>query len=209
MKKTSLLTFMILASLLFVSCTIKPSLTPINIHQVDIGKDGKMFFEIIDTHQKVVVKNRTNLPGIHHDVDENNYQPEPYVEFLKKNIIENLLKSPGLEILMSKDGAEFLIQFNLQHFDVYRETSGGAAAVSILLGGLLGAALMEETCTAEIKGVVTVTDMNSDSIICSFNTNVSEKVEFRMNDVKKGYTNATQQASTELVKQIIAGLTNC
>ena len=196
-------------ALLFVGCTLKPTLTPVNIFQVDIGKDGKMYFELVDSHRKVVVKNKTNLPGIHHDVDENNYLPQPFVQYLEKNIIDNLKKSPGLEILNSKDGAEFLINFNLQYFDVYRETSGGAAAAGILIGGLLGAALMEETCTAEIKGVVTVQNINTGEVLCTFNPDVKESVEFKMNDLKKGYTNATQQASSELVKQIILGLANC
>jgi len=194
---------------LFVGCALKPTLSPVSIFQVDIGKDGKMYFEFVDSHRKVVVKNRTNLPGIHHDVDENNYLPQPFVQYLKKNIIDNLKKSPGLELLNSKDGADFLINFNLQHFDVFRETSGGAAAAGILVGGLLGAALMEETCTAEIKGVVTVQDIVTGEVLCTFNPDVRETVEFRMNDAKKGYKNATQQASSELVKQIILGLTNC
>jgi len=199
----------VLLVMLFAGCAIKPSLIPVNIFQVDIGKDGKMYFEFVDSHRKVVVKNRTNLPGIHHDVDENNYLPKPFIQYLKKNIIDNLKKSPGLEILNIKEGAEFLINFNLQHFDVYRETSGGAAAAGILIGGLLGAALMEETCTAEIKGIVTVQNINTGEVLCTFNPDVKESVEFRMNNAKKGYTNATQQASSELVKQIILGLTNC
>lgn len=199
----------IVLALLFVGCAIKPTLSPVNIYQVDIQKDGKMYFELIDTHRKVVVKNRTNLPGIHYDVDENNYLPKPFVQYLQKNILDNLKKSPGLELLESKDGAEFLINFNLQHFDVYRVTSGGAAAAAILIGGLLGGALMEETCTAEIKGVVTISNINTGEVLCTFNPDIKESVEFRMNNVKKGYKNATQQASSELVKQIIAGLTNC
>ena len=207
--KTNKNIIIIAIALLFVGCALKPTLTPVNIFQVDIGKDGKMYFELVDSHRKVVVKNRSALPGIHHDVDENNYLPQPFVQYLEKNIINNLRKSPGLEILNSKDGAEFLINFNLQYFDVYRETSGGAAAAGILIGGLLGAALMEETCTAEIKGVVTVQNVNTGEVLCTFNPVVKESIEFRMNDVKKGYTNATQQASSELVKQIILGLTNC
>jgi len=194
---------------LFVACAIKPTLRPINIFQVDIGKDGKMYFDLVDSHRKVVVKNRSNLPGIHHDVDENNYLPQPFVQYLNNNIIENLKKSPGLEILNSQDGAEFLITFNLQHFDVYRKTSGGAAAAGILIGGLLGAALMEEDCTAEIKGVVTVQNINTGEVLCIFNPNIKESAAFRMNNVKKGYKNATQKASSELVKQLILGLTNC
>jgi hypothetical protein len=205
MKKIAIL----LSLTFFISCTIKPILTPVNIFQVDIGKDGKMYFELIDSHRKVVVKNRSNLPGIHHDVDENNYLPQPFVQYLEKNIIDNLRKSPGLEILNSKDGAEFFISFNLKHFDVYRETSGGAAAAGILVGGLLGAALMEETCTAEIKGIVIVKNINTGEVLCTFNSEVKESVNFSMNDAKKGYKNATQQASSELVKKIILGLTNC
>lgn len=196
-------------ALLFVGCTIKPTLSPINIHKVDIGKDGKMFFELVDSHKKVVAKNRNNLPGIHHDVDENNYLPQPFVQYLTKNIIDNLRKSPGLELLESKDGAEFFINFNLQYFNVYRETSGGAAAAGILIGGLLGAALMEETCTAEIQGVLTVLNGKNGALLCTFNPDIKESVDFKMNNAKNGYKNATQQASSELVKQIIVGLTNC
>ena len=196
-------------ALLFVGCTLKPTLSPVNIHQVDIGKDGKMYFELVDSHKKVVVGDMTNLPGIHHDVDENNYLPQPFVQYLTKNIIDNLRKSPGLELLESIDGAEFFINFNLQHFNVYRETSGAAAAAGILIGGLLGAALMTETCTAEIKGIVTVSNINTGEVLCTFNSDIKEPVEMKMNQKEKGYKNATQQASSELVKQIILGLTNC
>ena len=208
MKKYKLIVLLSLA-LFVLSCTLKPTLSPINVNQVDIGKDGKIYFELIDSHRRVVVKNRSNLPGIHHDVDENNYLPQPFVQYIDKNILNNLSKSPGLNILTTKDDADFLITFNLQHFDVFRETSGGAAAAGILIGGLLGAAIMNEKCTAQMKGVVTVSDPNSGDVLCSFETDVNEVVEFNMNDLKKGYTNATQRASSEIVKQIINGLTNC
>lgn len=208
MKKYNFM-IVITVAVFLLGCTLKPTLTPIYISHIDIGKDGKMYFELIDTHNKVVLKNRTNLPGIHHDVDENNYLPLPYVEYLRKNIIENLKKSPGLELLASREDAEFLISFNLRHFDVYRETSGGAAAIKILLGGLLGAALSNESCTAEINGSVIVTNLNTGDVLCTFDTDIKETVEFNMNNFKKGYTNATQQASSELVKQIISKLTSC
>ena len=196
-------------TLLLVGCVIKPTLKPVSIFQVDIGKDGKMYFELVDSHRRVVIKNKTNLPGIHHDVDENNYLPSPYIEYLKKNIINNLRKSPGLVLSKSKEDAEFLTSFNLEHFDAYRETSGGAAAAGILVGGLLGAALMKENCTAEIKGIVTVSDINTGEVLCTFYPDITETVEFSMNDVKNGYRNATQQATSELIKQLIAGLANC
>ena len=196
-------------ALLLVGCVIKPTLKPVSIFQVDIGKDGKMYFELVDSHRRVVIKNKTNLPGIHHDVDENNYLPSPYIEYLKKNIINNLRKSPGLVLSKSKEDAEFLTSFNLEHFDAYRETSGGAAAAGILVGGLLGAALMKENCTAEIKGIVTVSDINTGEVLCTFYPDITETVEFSMNDVKNGYRNATQQATSELIKQLIAGLANC
>ena len=203
-KMPILLTFMIL-----IGCAIKPELSPVSIFQVDIGKDGKIYFELNDTHAKVVPKNRTNLPGIHHDVDENNYLPEAFVPYLKNNIIRNITKSPGIDVLSSLDGAEFHVDFNLQYFDVYRETSGGAAAAAILVGGLLGAALMRESCTAEISGQVSITDINTGNVLCTFYPEVKETVEFSMNDSKTGYRNATQNAATELVKQIITGLSNC
>jgi len=172
--------------LVFVGCAVKPVLTPVSIFQLDIGKDGTMYFEMTDSHQRVVTANRTNLPGIHHDVDELNYLPMPLVQ-----------------------GTNFLIHFDLQHIDVYRETSGGAAAAAILVGGLLGGALMEESCIAEFKGAVSVSDTNTGEQMCTFAVNVKESASFRMNNIKKGYTDATQQALSELVKQIVTGLTNC
>lgn len=162
-----------------------------------------------DSHTPVVVSNRTNLPGIHHDVDELNYLPLPLVPYIKKNIMENMQKSSGLQLLESVEGSDYVINFDLQHVDIYRETTGGAAAAAILVGGLLGAAMMEEACWAEINGVVTVYDSQYGEHLCTFNIDVKETASFRMNDIKKGYTNATQQALLEAVKQIIGGLTNC
>ncbi len=195
--------------LVFVGCAVKPVLTPVSIFQLDIGKDGTMYFEMTDSHQRVVTANRTNLPGIHHDVDELNYLPMPLVQYLEKNIKDNLKKSPGLELLNVKEGTNFLIHFDLQHIDVYRETSGGAAAAAILVGGLLGGALMEESCIAEFKGAVSVSDTNTGEQMCTFAVDVKESASFRMNNIKKGYTDATQQALSELIKQIVTGLTNC
>ena len=201
--------FMVILIVLIVGCAVKPVLKPVDIFQIDIGKDGKMYFELTDSHAPVVTSNRSNLPGIHHDVDELNYLPLPLVPYIKKNIIENLQKSPGLELLESVEGSDYVIHFNLQHIDVYRETSGGAAAAGILVGGLLGAAMMEEACWAEIRGMVTVTDAQFGEQLCSFAVDVKETASFRMNDVKKGYTDATQQALMSTVKQIVSGLTNC
>ena len=70
MKK---ITSILLLFILFTGCALKPKLTPINISNVDIQKDGKMFFKFVDSHQKVIMKNRTNFAGTHHDVDENNF----------------------------------------------------------------------------------------------------------------------------------------
>ena len=85
--KTNKNIIIIAIALLFVGCAIKPTLMPVNIFQVDIGKDGKMYFELIDSHKSVVIKNRTNLPGLHHDVDEDNYLPVPFVKYLEENIL--------------------------------------------------------------------------------------------------------------------------
>lgn len=211
-KKISIVSFkmpILLCFMILIGCAIKPELSPVSIFQIDIGKDGKIYFELTDTHTKVVIKNRSNLPGIHHDIDENNYLPEAFVPYLKNNIIRNISKSPGIDILSSIDGAELHVDFNLQYFDVYRETSGAAAAANILLGGLLGAALTRETCTAQISGQVSITDLSTGNVLCTFYPEVKESVEYSMNDRKTGYRNATQNAATELVKQIITGLSNC
>ena len=68
---------------------------------------------------------------------------------------------------------------------------------------------MKENCTAEIKGIVTVSDINTGEVLCTFYPDITETVEFSMNDVKNGYRNATQQATSKLIKQLIAGLANC
>ena len=195
--------------LLIVGCAVRPTLIPVNISYVDIQKDGKMFFELVDSHRKVIAKNRTNLAGIHHDVDENNFLPKPFVQYLKENIINNLKKSPGLEILNSKENAQFLISFDLQFFDVYRDTPGGSTAALLLGGALLGGALMEETCTAIIRGTVTVSDISNGEILCSFNTDITKSTEFRFNVFKPAYSEATEQATSELVKQIVLQITEC
>ena len=46
--------------LLVVGCAVRPELIPVNISYVDIQKDGKMFFELVDSHRKVITKNRNN-----------------------------------------------------------------------------------------------------------------------------------------------------
>ena len=51
--------------------------------------------------------------------------------------------------------------------------------------------------------------LKSGEVLCTFYPDVAETVEFSMNDVKNGYRNATQQATSELIKQLIAGLANC
>ena len=52
-------------------------------------------------------------------------------------------------------------------------------------------------------------DDNACEVLCTFYPDVAETVEFSMNYVKNGYRNATQQATSELIKQLIAGLSNC
>ena len=194
---------------LFSACALKPQLSPVSIAQVDIQKKGKMYFELIDSHSQVVPKNRNNLPGMHHDVDENDFLPEPFVKFLENNIVRNLNKSKGLELVDMLEDSEFHIKFELKHFDIYRETSDGAAIANILIGGLIGGILTKEIYTAEIEGTVDILDINSKDVLCTFDANVAEKVEISYNDIIPGYKNSAQNAATELIKQIISGLQKC
>jgi hypothetical protein len=201
----------IISALFLVGCAVMPTLTPINLHQVDIEKDGKIYFELTDSHTKVVKNNVTNFPGIHNDIDENNFLPLPFIEYLGKNIISNLRKSPGLELLDSRDGNEIYINFNLQHFNVYRETSSSASlAKTIPLLFLLGWGT--EYCSAEIKGVLMVSNQNTNDILCNFNLDIKETVRLRHftnKNLATAYSNATQQVSSKLVEQIISELINC
>ena len=80
----------LISIILFSSCAIKPNLSPIDIYAVNINKDANVFFEFSANHKKVTVKNKTNFAGIHHDVDENNFLPLPFTEYIKHNIISNL-----------------------------------------------------------------------------------------------------------------------
>jgi hypothetical protein len=200
----------IISALFLVGCAVMPTLTPINLHQVDIEKDGKIYFELTDSHTKVVKNNSTNFPGIHNDIDENKFLPLPFVEYLEKNIISNLRKSPGVELLDLRDGNEFYINFNLQHFNVYRETSSFASLAKFI--PIIYLLMGSESCSAEIKGVLMVSNQNTNDILCNFNLDIKETVQFRhiaTNDLPNAYANATQQASSKLIEQIISGLMNC
>ena len=150
-----------------------------------------------------------NAKPIFADVDENNFWPVPFVAYLKNNIIQNLNKSPGIELLLNKEDAQYLISFNLQHFDVYRKTSGGAAAAAILVGGLLGGAMMTEECTAIIKGELIIKEIDSGDILCRYQHDISKSSEFKMGVFKPAYSDVTQQATSELVKQLIQNLIEC
>jgi hypothetical protein len=69
-----------------------------------------------------------------------------------------------------------------------------------------------ESCSAEIKGVLMVSNQNTNDILCNFNLDIKETVQFRhiaTNDLPNAYANATQQASSKLIEQIISGLMNC
>ena len=90
MNKNSLLLIVVL---LFTACAVKPTLNPINVSYIDIEKDVSMNLIFKDFHTTVAVKNRTRFPGHHRDVDENNFLPVPFVEYLRISIIDNLKKS--------------------------------------------------------------------------------------------------------------------
>ena len=201
--------YLILFVIFMTGCSVKPNLDSISIPDVDIEKDESMYFKFNDKHIHVKVKNKTNLPGIHHDVDENNFLPLPFVDYLQNNIIANLKKSPGLVLLDSPDSASYSIELNLNHFDVYRETDGGDAAALLLVGGLIGGALMKEECFAEIESDVNIIDNSTKNILCSFDISVKTSTEFNMNYVKKGYKDSTESAVSEFIVQLLNKLKGC
>ncbi len=201
---------------IFNGCALKPVLSPVELVNVDINKDVRAFFEFTDSHSKVIMKNRSGLPGIHHDVNEDNYLPIPFTDYLKQNIVNNLAKSPGFQLMQHKNESDFMIQFELKYFDVYRHTSGSAAAAGILVGGLIGQAMVKEDFRAIINGEVSVLNSVLGDVLCSFSTNVEESIVVGISKTGLlksralvGYEDVTEEASSELIKQIIIGLSSC
>jgi len=202
----------IISALFLVGCAVMPTLTPINLHQVDIEKDGKIYFELTDSHTKVVNKNSTNFAGIHNDINEDDFLPIPFTKYLEQNIINNLRKSPGLELLDSRDGNEFYINFDLKNFNVYRETSSSAALTKNFFPLLYIIGMGAETCSAEISGELTVYDQETNEILCNYNITSDETVRLRHFTNKilaNAYSDATRIASSKIVEQIISKLLNC
>ena len=74
---------------------------------------------------------------------------------------------------------------------------------------LVSGLFIKENCSAEIRGTIELLDSKSNEVLCTYETDVKETIEFSMNNVKLGYKNATQDAVAELIKQIINGLQKC
>ena len=208
MKKNSLL---LIVLLLFAACAVKPTLTPLNMIPIDIDKEGTMGIVFQDYHAPVAVKNRSAFAGHHRDVNENNFLPVPFVEYLRISIIDNLNKSPGLILSDVQDGTNFLLEFNLWHFDVYRVTEAKDYAAKALFG-FFGAAMVEEECIAEIKSDVKVIDNSTGEVVCSFQLDIrSEAIlnPFEWTWPRDGYADATVSAVNDLVVQLLNGLRSC
>lgn len=203
----------LLVSLLFlISCAIKPTLKPINIQNVNIEKDGNIYFELTSSHKKVIRKNTTNSAGIHNDTNEDDFLPVPFSDYLEKNIINNLMKSPGLIIAESRKANDFYVNFDLKSFNVFRETSSSAALVKSFFPLLYIIGMGVETCTAEISGDLTVYNQETNEILCDFNISTEETVRLRHftnKNLSDAYSDATRIASSKLVEQIIFNLLNC
>lgn len=203
----------IIISILFLtSCAIKPTLSPINIQNINIEKDGKIYFELTDSHKKVVKNNTTNFAGIHNDIDEDDFLPTPFTQYLEENIVNNLRKSPGLELLESRNGNEFYINYDLNDFNVYRETSSSASLVKNFFPILYIIGMGVETCTAEINGVLTVYDQETNEVLCDYNIKSEETVRLRHftnKNLANAYSDATRIATSNMVEQIISRLLNC
>jgi hypothetical protein len=203
----------LLLSLLFlISCAIKPTLKPINIQNVNIEKDGNIYFELTSSHKKVIRKNTTNSAGIHNDTNEDDFLPVPFSDYLEKNIINNLMKSPGLIIVESRKANDFYVNFDLKSFNVFRETSSSAALVKSFFPLLYIIGMGVETCTAEISGDLTVYNQETNEILCDFNISTEETVRLRHftnTNLSDAYSDATRIASSKLVEQIIFNLLNC
>jgi len=202
----------IISALFLVGCAIKPTLTPINIRNINVEKDGKIYFELTNSHTKVVKNNSTNFAGIHNDINEDDFLPIPYTKYLEQNITNNLRQSPGLELLESREGNEFYINFDLNYFNVYRETSSSAAFVKSFFPLLYIIGMGVETCSAEINGELIVYDQETNEILCNYNITTEETVRLRHftnKNLANAYSDATRIASSKLVEQIISKLLNC
>jgi len=203
---------LMISVLFLVGCAITPTLAPINIQNINIEKDGNIYFELTSSHKKVVKNNTTNFAGIHNDINEDDFLPVSFPKYLEKNIINNLMKSPGLIILESRKGNDFYVKFDLKDFNVYRETSSSAALVKSFFPLLYIIGLGVETCSAEINGDLTVYDQETNEILCDFNISSEETVRLRHftnKNLSDAYSDATRIASSKLVEQIIFNLLNC
>ncbi len=115
----------------FTGCiTIVPELKEYTYDSSKVDFKGNVYIEFIDNHTIMNDKayqsdiERNILPGEKRELDESKFKPDPFIDFYRKNIIENIENIPRVKLVYRKNEADYYIKINLNNFSAKRDLPG-------------------------------------------------------------------------------------